>query len=155
MEVNRKTDENGCDAFFVKERIGSQTFYMEFSICDETADTVYVNVCVALYNKRTQAALNEQNKVLTGKDPIKTVSVGMKAFGMLEKAVLECYIHQKNVCFMVWWTDNRRREAYSKVLSKKGYVIGHMYGGKCLHKMVKKSMQQPVGESETNGSTTT
>lgn len=147
MEVNKKTDDNGFDVFYVKERIGTQTFYMEFSVCDETADTVYINVCVALYNKRTQAALNERNKVITGKDPIKTVSVGMKAYSMLEKEVLECYIHQKNVCFMVWWTDNRRREAYSKVLSKKGYVVGYMCGGKCLHKMVRKSMRQPESEN--------
>ena len=66
MVVKYKTD-----TFYIKEKIENQTFYMEFSNFDDNEETVYINICVALYNKRKHAAVNEDHydisstKVLT------------------------------------------------------------------------------------------
>lgn len=133
MVVKYKTD-----TFYVKEKIENQTFYMEFSNFDDNGETIYINICVALYNKRKHAAANEDHKKLTGKNPFQTIAVGLKAYDMLEKETLDFYNRHYNVCLLVYWIDNRRRDAYHRILSKKGYQFGNMFGSKCLYKMVPK-----------------
>lgn len=120
--------------YVVKEKIDNQTFFMEFQIYDETDDTVYFNICMGVYNKRKHAGRNENEARITGSNPMKTVAIAMKAFDMLEEEVL--YRRKdKRKHISCGWVDNRRRDAYYKFLSRKGYQYGNIDGYKCIYKV--------------------
>lgn len=124
--------------YIVKEKIDNQTFFMEFQIFDETDDTIYFNICMGVYNKRKHAGRNEDEARMTGLNPIKTVYVAMKAFDLLEKEVIERR-PSKRKHISCGWVDNRRRDAYYKFLSKRGYQYGKLGNYKCIYKIIEKN----------------
>ena len=123
---------------YVKEPIGNQTFYMAFQEENFSSDTIYVNVYMTLYNKKTQINSNENQIKTTGTNPIKTLAVARRAFDMLEYEMLQTY-HDRNVVFYCTWLDNRRRDIYYWFLSRRGYRYGKTpENKKCIMKKYKK-----------------
>ena len=78
-------------------------------------------------------------KLSTGKDLIRNFIVARKMFDALEKKIIEQVVEQKkDAIIFCWWEDNRRRDAYYKVLSKKGYRYGNTpWGRKVIMKKFK------------------
>lgn len=124
--------------YIVKEKIDNQTFFMEFQIYDETDDTIYFNICMGIYNKRKHAERNENEVRMTGLNPMKTICVARKAFDLLEKEVIERR-PSKRKHISCGWVDNRRRDAYYRFLSKRGYQYGKLGNYKCIYKVIEKT----------------
>lgn len=125
------------DAYVYKEKIGNQTFFMEFQVRDWTDDTTYFNICMGVYNKRKHAAKNEDEARITGKDPFKTCLCAMKAFNELERYVIaeeKAKFPNKKIHISCSWVDNRRRDVYYKFLSKRGYRYGVFENQKVIYK---------------------
>ena len=112
------------DICYIDTPIGNQTLHMEFGMSDWTMDTIWFNVYMTLYNKKKQIKSNENHIKMTGANPMKTVAAALKAFKELEKEVLYSYNHKYNIIVYCNWLDNRRRDAYYKVLSRWGYRYG-------------------------------
>lgn len=130
-------DENE-ECYYVEIPINNQTLYMAFQIYYETWDTLYFNIYLNLYNKRTRMDYNLEHKIMTGLNPLATIHYGIKAFDTLEKHVLSHY-QGYNVHISCVWEDNRRRDAYWAFLSKRGYRYGKdVYGNKVIYRKYKK-----------------
>lgn len=127
VQYNRQND-----SFFVKEKIGKQTFLMEFDLWDYTCDMDYYNIAVSLYTKRKHINYNEDCCLSTGLNPMKTIEVGIKAFELLEER-----IQQRGTKTMVFciWTDVKRKKAYYRFLSKRGYKYGRLDNFECIYKI--------------------
>lgn len=123
MDVQWIDSEN---AYRAEEKLDNgQTFIMEFQEIDWNADTIYFNVCLAIYSKRTQAAENEREVRTTGKDTfLKTWTLARQAFNLIEQEVLERFSYVGNIVIYVGWADSRRRDIYYHFLSKRGYRYG-------------------------------
>ena len=129
------------DEYFVKERIDNQTVRLAFQMNNWNEDTVYFNVYLTLYNKRNQISINEAEVKTTGANPLKTFFVVRKAFNYLVWKVLDEYNWKYDIIVYCTWLDNRRRDAYYKYLSTKGYRYGRIDGEKCIFKRYKKGME--------------
>lgn len=128
------------DEYFINVPIENQTLHMAFEMDDWTMDTVYFNVYMTLYNKRTQIEENESQIKMTGYHPMQTVAAAIKAFKILERETLWGFNRNYNVVIHCHWLDNRRRDAYYKFLSKRGYRYGKdpFDGNKWIFKKWKK-----------------
>jgi hypothetical protein len=122
------------ESYFIKEKIDNQTFFMEFQIYDETDDTIYINICMGIYNKRKHVERNENEVRMTGLNPMKSVATAIRAFNLLEKEILKRRT-SKRKHISCGWVDNRRRDAYYKFLSKRGYQYGTIGRYKCIYKV--------------------
>ena len=136
VQYDRENDE-----YFVKERIGNQTLKLVFQMYDWNADTIFFNVYLTLYNKRNQIEGNEAEVKMTGENPLLTFFVVRKAFQYLVWKVLDEYNWKYDLIIYCTWLDNRRRDAYYKYLSTKGYRYGRIDGEKCIFKRYKKGME--------------
>lgn len=125
------------DGYHINAPIDNQTLHMEFQEVYYTSDTTYINVYMTLYNKRKHIKSNEANVKMTGLNPIKTALVARRCFNLLERATVEYYQQWGDVIIYCTWLDNRRRDAYYKVLSRKGYTYGKLEGCKCIMKRFK------------------
>lgn len=122
--------------YYIKEKIQNQTMIMEFEECDRTADTIYYNVVLGIYNKRKDKRNNENNAVITGQYPFETVAKAIKAFNLLEQEVVEQgNFYNRKIMIMISWVDNRRRDTYYKYLSKRGYKYEIVDGQKFICKI--------------------
>jgi hypothetical protein len=129
----------------LKRIVGNQTIYMEFSEIelDRNAfvrnDCRYYNVCLTIYNKSKDMYTNMDKHLSTGKDPIRNFIIARKMFDALEAKVVQSAIaHNQDVAIVIHWEDNRRRDAYYKVLSRKGYRYATMpWGTKVIMKKFK------------------
>lgn len=103
-------------------------------------DTVYINVYMTLYNKRTQIEANENAAKVTGVNPLQTLKVARAAFNMLEQDAIYTNNETQNIIIYCTWLDNRRRDIYYWYLSKKGYRYGKLpdTNRKCIFKKFKK-----------------
>lgn len=129
------------DEYFIKEKIDNQTLKMVFQMNNWNEDTAFFNVYLTLYNKRNQIVDNEAEVKVTGANPIKSFFVARKAFNYLVWKVLDEYSWKYDVIIYCTWLDNRRRDAYYKYLSTKGYRYGRIDGEKCIFKRYKKGME--------------
>jgi len=129
--------DDGTLEFEIIEKIGNQTLLLAAQELHHTSDTYYWNLWLTLANKRSQRAFNEEHILLTGVNPFLTYKVAIRLLQYLEKNVCKEY-KQYNHQFIAHWVDNRRRDAYIKVLSKFGYKIGQYKGQKRLIKTIKK-----------------
>ena len=136
VQYDRENDE-----YFVKERIGNQTLKLVFQMHDWNTDTIFFNVYLTLYNKRNQIESNEAEVKMTGENPLQTFFVVRKAFKYLVWKVLDEYNWKYDLIIYCTWLDNRRRDAYYKYLSTKGYRYGRIVGEKCIFKRYKKGME--------------
>lgn len=126
-------------AYIAKEKLSNgQTLFIMFQEMDDTKlDFLNYNVVLGVYSKRKHANENEVNARITGKAPWETVIKGVKMFDALEEYVIqECQRKHLGTAIYVHWLDNRRRDAYYSVLSKRGYSYGMAYGEKHLIKRV-------------------
>lgn len=130
---------SGLQESYIKEQIGNQTFYMAFQEEQFSSDTIYANIYMTLYNKKTQIEENESQVKTTGANPMKTLAVARQAFDMLEHDMLQFYNNKYNVVIYCTWLDNRRRDIYYWFLSKRGYRYGKTpQNKKCIYKKFKK-----------------
>ena len=127
--------------FFIKERINNQTVKLAFQMNDWNEDTIFFNVYLTLYNKRSQISRNEAEVKMTGENPLQTFFMVRKAFKYLVWKVLDEYNWKYDLIIYCTWLDNRRRDAYYKYLSTKGYRYGRIDGEKCIFKRYKKGME--------------
>ena len=125
------------DEYFVKERLSNgQTLHMIFAPYEKTDNGLYVNICIAVYNKRKHMCRNEDEKRITGSSPLEAVIIGIKAYDLLEKTIVEQESGPINL--VAWWVDNRRRDAYYSFLKKRGYKFCNCGGKKVLLKHIEK-----------------
>lgn len=127
--------------YYIKERIGNQTVKLVFQMHYRNKDTIVFNVYLTLYNKRNQISNNESEVKMTGANPMRTFFVVRKAFKYLVQKVLDKYNWRYDLIIYCTWLDNRRRDAYYKYLSTKGYRYGRIDGEKCIFKRYKKGME--------------
>lgn len=125
------------------DKIDNQTIEILFQFEDEyyvynkgkKIKRVIFNIALEVYNKRKHIYNNENKKLSTGKIPFTTVIKGIKMFKELEQYVIEDNPYQE-IIFFCTWLDNRRRNAYHKILSKYGYDYGFLFNKKCIMKKV-------------------
>lgn len=129
------------DKYFIKERIGNQTVKLVFQMHDWNQDTIFFNVYLTLYNKHNQIISNEAEVKITGENPLQTFFVVRKAFKYLVWKVLDEYSWKYDLIIYCTWLDNRRRDAYYKYLSTKGYQYGRIDGEKYIFKRYKKGTE--------------
>ena len=103
---------------------------MQFGYCwDEGMSDFndgWVNVALSIYNKSKDVFTNMDKKLSTGIDPIRNFIVARKMFDALEAAIIRySVVRKQDVVIFCHWEDNRRRDAYYRVLSKKGYRYGN------------------------------
>lgn len=123
--------------YYAIEKIGNQTLRMGLSQDEVESDcpkTLNFNIYLNVYTKRKHATKNEAEKRITGKDPIATFFVARKMFDELEAECINGFCENFDIIIYCTWVDNRRRDAYWKVLSRKGYQWGNIYGQKCIMK---------------------
>ena len=97
---------------------------MQFGLV-QTSDKIWWNVALSIYNKSKDMYSNMDKKVITGINPFLNVIVARKMFDALEAAVVNDAVYNKrDIYIFTHWEDNRRRDAYYRVLSKKGYRYG-------------------------------
>ena len=132
------------DEYFIKERIGNQTVRLALTLVDWNADTAYFNIYLTLYNKRNQIEGNEAEAKITGASPVQTFFVVRKAFEQLVKKIQYEYGERYDLIVFCNWLDNRRRDAYYKYLSTKGYRYGRIDGEKCIFKRYRKGTYEQI-----------
>lgn len=120
------------ETYYVKEKIGNQSYKMGFQKIDKSLDTTYYNVFLAVYSKRKHAAKNEENCLMTGKNPIATIAFARKAFESLEQKIID---QKVRASVSVWGSDSIRRRIYEKYLIPKGYQYNTVGGLRCLQKI--------------------
>lgn len=123
LEIKTKIATDG-DSYYIDTPIGNQTFHMEMDMFDWMDQTIWFNVYMTLYNKRSQISSNESHVKMTGSNPMETVAVALKCFKKLQREVLWAYNSKYNIVISCTWLNNRRRDAYYKVLSRWGYKYG-------------------------------
>ncbi len=134
-------------AYVLKEKLSNgQTIFLMFQELDDTdLDYVNYNVVIGVYSKRKHANMNEENKRITGKSPWETAIKAVKMFDKIEQTVIQENLdYGKGVAIFVHWVDNRRRDAYYSVLSKRGYKYGMAFGEKHLIKRVRPHTRTPA-----------
>ena len=83
---------------------------------------------------------NMDKKIITGKNPFATVAAAKEMFYNVEAYLLDReLVHGSfdEITIFCTWVDNRRRDAYYKVLSKMGYTWGTIDNEKCIMKTYK------------------
>ena len=94
MEVEWNSLTNST---YINEPIGNQTFHMEFQAEQYSANTVWINVYMTLYNKRSQINGNEAAVRSTGLFPLQTIKTAMQAFNMLEADAIMHHCNTDNI----------------------------------------------------------
>lgn len=143
-------------AYELNCQVENQTIWMQFGCVnfdrDEDLVTNYWwNVALSIYNKSKDMYTNMDKKLSTGIDPIRNFIVARKMFDALEAVVIEDSVrNKKDAIIYVHWEDNRRRDAYYRVLSRKGYKYGNApWKQKVIMKKFKwKDYQEMVEENE-------
>lgn len=108
--------------FMIKAPVADQTLEMGFQWQDEDRYKITFSVYLSLYSKRKHMGINEDKKLSTGKNPFMTYKIALKCFELLEKrCLMEEDLQDKDILIYCNWVDNRRRDAYYKVLHKRGY----------------------------------
>ena len=136
-EINVEWDWDNYE-YYVLIPIENQTLRMGIQLDECTDTTIYGNIYISLYNKRKHSLHNEDNVIMTGLNPFKTIYYGIKAFKLLEDTILQEYNDSFKVIIYCSWIDNRRRDAYYKFLSKRGYRYNRLFGNKVIMKTWKK-----------------
>ena len=137
MEVKWDSEN---DQYFIKQKLSSgQTMFMCFQLYEEPMDAARWNIVLGIYNKRKHTDRNETNAIITGKNPLESFVVARKMFIKLEHEVLTSYYGREyDTIIYCCWVDNRRRDAYYKVLSRYGYDYGVIDGHKVIYKRFQK-----------------
>ena len=127
------------DQYYQRRRVGNQTVELGMNCTDwvpENKETWW-NIFLLVSNKRKNGFTNMDKKLITGKNPFETFAAAHDMFYDVEAEVLKKELlygkSEKLVIFCIW-VDNRRRDAYYRILHKHGYNWGKCSGGKCIMK---------------------
>ena len=128
-----------ADTYYQRRRVDNQTIELGMNCTDwvEENRETWWNIYITIYNKRKDAFTNMDKKAITGKNPFKTFATARDMFYDVEAEVLKHeleYGHSDKVVIFCTWVDNRRRDAYYRVLHKHGYDWGKCSDGKCIMK---------------------
>ena len=127
------------DTYFERRRVDNQTIELGMNYYDENIHDrkSWWNVYITIFNKRKDMYSNMDKKVITGKNPFATVIAAREMFSNVEAYLLDHeLVHGgfDEVTIFCTWVDNRRRDAYYKVLSRMGYDWGRIDKEKCIMK---------------------
>lgn len=140
LEVQWDYDEY---EYYVIVPIGKQKLKVAINFYHRSDTTMYGNIYIQLYTKRKHRRYEMDNCIMTGLNPIQTVSYGIRAFKLLEDAALRGYNDNYNVILSCGWTSNTRRDAYYSFLSKRGYRFDNLFGEKVIMKVWEKGEYEP------------
>jgi len=138
-EKHKVIYDRESDQYYQRRRVGNQTIELGMNCTDwiEENKESWWNIFLTIYNKRKDAFTNMDKKVITGQNPFATFATARDMFYDVEAEVLKReleYGHSNKVVIFCTWVDNRRRDAYYRVLNKHGYDWGKCSGGKCIMK---------------------
>jgi len=138
-EKHKVIYDRESDQYYQRRRVGNQTIELGMNCTDwvEENKESWWNIFLTIYNKRKDAFTNMDKKVITGQNPFATFAAARDMFYDVEAEVLKReleYGHSNKVVIFCTWVDNRRRDAYYRVLNKHGYDWGKCSGGKCIMK---------------------
>ena len=127
------------DTYFERRKVGNQTIELGINYYDENIHDrkSWWNIYITIFNKRKDMYSNMDKKVITGKNPFATVVAAREMFSNVEAYLLDHeLVHGgfDEVTIFCTWVDNRRRDAYYKVLSRMGYDWGRIDKEKCIMK---------------------
>ena len=129
------------DTFYERRKIGNQTIELGMNLTDWDYNyKAWYNIYLSIAEKRRDFFTNMDRKVITGKNPFATFAEARDMFKDVEAAVLRHELMEgkaDEVIIFCTWVDNRRRDAYYRVLSRYGYDWGttlHMKQ-KCIRKV--------------------
>ena len=127
------------DTYFERRKVGNQTIELGMNYYDENIHDrkSWWNVYITVFNKRKDMYSNMDKKVITGKNPFATVIAAREMFSNVEAYLLDHeLVHGgfDEVTIFCTWVDNRRRDAYYKVLHRMGYDWGTIGKEKCIMK---------------------
>ena len=130
------------DTYYERRKVGNQTIELGINFYDENNNNnkSYWNIYITIFNKRKDMYSNMDKKIITGKDPILTMLTAREMFREVEQYVVEnelTYGRYDEITIFCGWVDNRRRDAYYRVLSKMGYIWGYVDNQKCIMKTYK------------------
>ena len=136
MAVEYRTED---DTYFERRKIGNQTIELGINYYDENIHDrkSWWNIYITIFNKRKDMYSNMDKKVITGKNPFATVVAAREMFSNVEAYLLDHeLVHGgfDEVTIFCTWVDNRRRDAYYRVLSRMGYDWGRIGKEKCIMK---------------------
>ena len=146
LEVQWDYDEY---EYYVIVPIGKQKLKVAINFYHHTDTTIYGNIYIQLYTKRKHKQYEMDNCIMTGLNPIQTVSYGIRAFKLLENAALRGYNDDYNVILSCGWTNNTRRDAYYSFLSKRGYRFDNLFNEKVIMKVWEKGEYLKENPNET------
>ena len=122
---------------------------MNCNYSSKSGETTWWNIYISVHNKRKDMYDNMDKHTITGKNPFATFSKAREMFYELEAHVLKEELLYRPKCdkviFFCTWVDNRRRNAYYRVLSKMGYNWGltPILKHKCIMKVYTKEDLNP------------
>lgn len=121
--------------YYIIVPIGKQKLKVAINFYHHTDTTIYGNIYIQLYTKRKHKRYEMDNCIMTGLNPLQTVSYGIRAFKLLEDAALRGYNDNYNVILSCGWTNNTRRDVYHSFLSKRGYRFDNLFSEKVIMKV--------------------
>ena len=127
------------DTYFERRKVGNQTIELGINYYDENIHDRkrWWIIYITIFNKRKDMYSNMDKKVITGKNPFATVVAAREMFSNVEAYLLDHeLVHGgfDEITIFCTWVDNRRRDAYYKVLSRMGYDWGRIGKEKCIMK---------------------
>lgn len=105
-------------------------------------ETIYVNkfteynVCFVISTKKKHMEKVLDNPTITGKAGMEGLIWAKNKILEFEEFIVTKYPKER-IIVKVHWADNRRRDVYTKALSKYGYRTEHRFGFKSLYKELK------------------
>lgn len=128
------------DTYYERQRVDNQTIELGMNFHSQNAHDrkAYFNVYITIFNKRKDMYTNMDKKVITGTNPIANALVAREMFKRVEQYLLvKEFKYWDEITIFCTWVNNRRRDAYYKVLSRWGYNWGIVDGQKCIMRTFK------------------
>ena len=122
--------------YYIEENHNNQTYKMSFYFDNDwKRDPQFFSVYLRIFSKRKQEHKFENELMQTGKNIFFTYKWALRALTELEDVIIKEELPRyKKIIINIHWLDKRRRDAYYKVLSKRGYSFNNYGGGKVLSK---------------------
>jgi hypothetical protein len=108
---------------------------------DRLNPTVFVEVCLNSYTKRSQVSTPEFYFATKGKDGLRPALWATDLLLKFPAFLLDDwdFRHKNKVVYTIFWSEPRRRDVYHKWLSRYGFHFGQAADGKCLTKTFSRS----------------
>ena len=133
------------DMYYARERVDNQTIElgMDCEYFNDTRNSSWWNIYITVFNKRKDMFSNMDKHTITGLNPFKTFAKAREMFKEVEKTLIEEELingYENEITIFCTWVDNRRRDAYYRVLHPLGYDWGRTprLKHKCIMKTYRK-----------------